>query len=671
MVVVSPATANARICIFLTGCLLCFLLSRGHVDAAAASPAWPLSFSFDFSNTSNNRLQEQDLRLEGDAEKKDDLVDLTCNFGKPEKNEYCKGRMSYRDPVPLYDNSTGEVASFTTTFTFSTHILPNTTWKGEGITFFLSAYPSRLPLQSWGSLLGLTDSYDTSATGAERFVAVEFDTSSDWWDPIGDEHIGIDCNSITSVSTTRLLGYSLNGTMTATITFDNTTRTLEATLHFDYDPSLPTARIKTQLPDRLDDLLPPEVSVGFSAATSNYTELHQIHSWSFSSTIAPRARGKYIHGIPENYRNTYVAKRIQPEQGDEVLRKKGRRRSFIIGGAFSAIALVVMWSILSWCRWRSTRDSFGMASRLKRFKYHDLSIATDRFSDEKKIGAGGFGMVYSGSLKTDQPVAVKKILKDSRGDFKDFLAELDAIGRTGHGNVVRLEGWCCSINNFMFWCLRRQNIKLFLVYELVPNGNLHQHLHERAEVLTWAKRYKIVKGIGSALHYLHHLCKPSILHRDVKPSNILLDHDFNAKLGDFGLSRVARENEDSSLLTAMAIGTADYMDPQCRKHGQVKLRSSSDVYSFGIVLLEIVHGENNPDLVRKLHTDRPETFAKDVADKKLAGQFDKTEMERVIVLAIRCSERDENQRPSMVAAMQFLENGGELPPATADRSTPL
>uniref|UniRef100_A0A8R7VJL4 Protein kinase domain-containing protein n=1 Tax=Triticum urartu TaxID=4572 RepID=A0A8R7VJL4_TRIUA len=117
----------------------------------------------------------------------------------------------------------------------------------------------------------------------------------------------------------------------------------------------------------------------------------------------------------------------------------------------------------------------------------------------------------------------------------------------------------------MFWCLHRQNVKLFLVYELVPNGNLHEHLHERPEVLSWARRYKIVKGIGSALHYLPHLCKPCILHRDIKPSHILLDHDFNAKHGDFGLSRVAQYGDDTSLITAVAVGTADYMDPLCKK----------------------------------------------------------------------------------------------------------
>jgi serine/threonine protein kinase len=176
-------------------------------------------------------------------------------------------------------------------------------------------------------------------------------------------------------------------------------------------------------------------------------------------------------------------------------------------------------------------------------------------------------------------------------------------------------------------------------------------------------RYKIVKGLWSALHYLHHQCSPYILHRDIKPSNILLDDEFNAKLGDFGLSRVAQDSGATSVQTEIAVGTAGYMDPLCMTNGQVKLRPSSDVYSFGIVLLEIAHGKNEPDLVRKVHTDRPGTFMEDAADKRLAGQFDKTEMGRVIVLGLWCSERDENRRPSLIAAMQFLENGGELHPA--------
>uniref|UniRef100_A0ACD5TY93 Uncharacterized protein n=1 Tax=Avena sativa TaxID=4498 RepID=A0ACD5TY93_AVESA len=649
MAPMAPATARIVLAPWFFFIPLPFLFH--HVGAASL----PLSFSFDFSSASSYRLD--DLRLEGDAALNGDLVDLTCN-----PIEYgSSGRMSYNHPVPLYDNITGELASFVTSFTFGINLLPNTTHKGDGMTFFIAGYPSRLPPGSSSNLLGLTNSSsEAMASGVARFLAVEFDTYANSWYPTGaSDHMGIDLNSITSISTTRLPSYSLNGTMTATITFHNTTRTLEATLHFDYNHSLADAHVKTQLPDQLDALLPPEVAVGFSAATGGNAELHQIHSWSFNSTMAPRETPP---GATKYYR-----------EPDQVLDNKGRHNgALIIGGGvcFVFALLLAIWSIMSWYRWKHTRDSFGKGSRLRRFEYSDLAVATEGFSDTNKIGAGGFGVVYSGSLNKEQ-VAVKKILRDSRGEFKDFLAELGSIGRTGHTNVVRLEGWCCSISNFMFWCLHRRNVKLFLVYELVPNGNLHQHLHEKLEVLSWARRYKIVKGLLSALHYLHHQCSPFILHRDIKPGNILLDNEFNAKLGDFGLSRVAQDSSQTSVQTRMAVGTIDYMDPLCKKDGQVMLRPSSDVYSFGIVLLEVAHGENDLSLVRKLHTDRPETFVNDIADKKLAGQFDRTEMEMVIVLGLRCSERDENQRPSLIGAVNFLDHGVELPTASTDEDEEL
>ncbi|XP_071676687.1 anti-H(O) lectin 1-like [Lolium perenne] len=274
-----PASATARI--ILVACFFFLLLSSLANHVAAAWP--PLSFSFDFSDTSKYRLA--DLRFEGDAALNGKLVDLTCN----PTAYYCSGRMSYNHPVQFYDNTTGELASFSTTFTFAMNMLPNTTIKGDGMSFFISGYPSRLPPESYGSILGLTNSSTNISSGADRFLAVEFDTYGNPWDPTGSpDHMGIDLNSITSVSITRLPRYSFNGTMTATITFDNTTRTLEATVHFDYNSSLATASVKTQLSDQLDALLPPVVVVGFSAATGGYVQLHQIHSWSFNSTMAAR-----------------------------------------------------------------------------------------------------------------------------------------------------------------------------------------------------------------------------------------------------------------------------------------------------------------------------------------------------------------------------------------------
>jgi hypothetical protein len=275
----APESATTRI--FLTAWFFFFFLSHSHHVAFATSS--PLSFSFDFSNTSKYRLE--DLRFEGDAALNRNLVDLTCN----PFDYYCSGRMSYNHPVAFYDNNTGELASFVTTFTFAINMLPNTTKKGDGMTFFLASYPSRLPPGSSSNFLGLTNSSETITSEAGRFLAVEFDTYGNAWDPTGStDHMGIDLNSITSVSTTRLPSHSLNGTMTATITFDNATRTLEATLHFDANRSLAPAQVKTQLPAQLDALLPPDVAVGFSATTGGNSELHQIHSWSFNSTMAAR-----------------------------------------------------------------------------------------------------------------------------------------------------------------------------------------------------------------------------------------------------------------------------------------------------------------------------------------------------------------------------------------------
>ncbi|KAK1613337.1 hypothetical protein QYE76_037093 [Lolium multiflorum] len=276
----APGSTTASIILASRFFILGLSFWSNHVEAA--SP--PLSFSFDFSNTSNYRLQ--DLRFEGDASLNGELVDLTCN----PTYRNCSGRMSYNHRVPLYDSNTGEVASFVTTFTFAINLLPNTIGKskGDGMTFFLSGYPSRLPPGSHNSHLGLTNNSKIDASGTDRFLAVEFDTYAN---PLVDatqatDHMGIDLNSITSVMTTRLPAYSLNGTMTATITYNSATATLEATLYFDPNRSLHPYSVKTQLPDRLDALLPSEVAVGFSASTGGSAELHQIHAWSFNSTMA-------------------------------------------------------------------------------------------------------------------------------------------------------------------------------------------------------------------------------------------------------------------------------------------------------------------------------------------------------------------------------------------------
>jgi hypothetical protein len=198
--------------------------------------------------------------------------------------------MSYNHPVPFYDTRTREVASFSTRFNFVIKVF-NQSFAADGMAFFLSSFPSVLPPDSGGSTLGLHGGDGMNAKGTDRIIAVEFDKFRNYYDPSPD-HIAIDINTVkASANTTALPNFSLNGAMTATITFNSTTRMLLATLQFDDNPSLDPVQVSTELPDPVTDLLPPEVAVGFSAATGRYFELHRIISWSFNSTLPFKQQG--------------------------------------------------------------------------------------------------------------------------------------------------------------------------------------------------------------------------------------------------------------------------------------------------------------------------------------------------------------------------------------------
>jgi serine/threonine protein kinase len=321
----------------------------------------------------------------------------------------------------------------------------------------------------------------------------------------------------------------------------------------------------------------------------------------------------------------------------------------------------------------------------RQFLYRDLAQATKNFSMERKLGEGAFGAVYLGkSFKIDHgqqhDVAIKEIKKGSSEGRKAFLTELNTISKTKHKNLVRLEGWCCcsqSTWSLMCWfCLKQVDHKLFLVYELMPQGDLDHHLHKKKDaVLPWPARYKIVKGIGSALVYLHHECQPYILHRDIKPSNILLDEKYNAKLADFGISRIA--NEDNATMETTAVGTMAYMDPQCIKDGDVKFNPSTDVYSFGLVLLEIVCVRRKPrEVLWELcvNNGAAALVLEDVADERLGGNFDREQMRRVLVVGLWCSLPEGSHRPSMRQVLRLLEEEDTPMPdltlyTTAGRST--
>lgn len=325
-------------------------------------------------------------------------------------------------------------------------------------------------------------------------------------------------------------------------------------------------------------------------------------------------------------------------------------------------SLVIIILSLVFCTfyyWRSASKSLSSwTNGVMQFDYGDLARATHKFSKESMIGEGNFGAVYKAIIK-GQEVAVKKL--KAEGKTREFHHELQTISNTRHTNLVGLIGWCGRIRLIDGKsCWKRDiPVELLLVFEWIPNGSLGDHLRNREQVLPWDKRYKIVKGIGSALHYLHH---KGILHRDIKPDNILLDNHFNAKLADFGLSMFTRKN--GATVRTTAVGSKGYMDPKYMKDGYFKFNHKSDVYSFGIVLLEIAcTGKSREKIWQMQGGGTRQVQVHGVADDRLRI-FDRTEMERVVVLGLKCSHLEETQRPSMVDAMKFLEDGVELPATT-------
>jgi len=161
------------------------------------------------------------------------------------------------------------------------------------------------------------------------------------------------------------------------------------------------------------------------------------------------------------------------------------------------------------------QDDFEKGTGPKRFRYGELAIATDDFSDDHKLGEGGFGSVYRGFLKEmNLDVAIKKVSKGSKQGRKEYASEVSIISRLRHRNLVQLIGWCHGGG------------ELLLVYELMPNGSLDTHLYSGAAVLPWPLRHEIVLGLGSALLYLHQDWEQCVLHRDIKPSNVMLDASF-------------------------------------------------------------------------------------------------------------------------------------------------
>ncbi|XP_072959414.1 putative leucine-rich repeat receptor-like protein kinase At2g19210 [Typha angustifolia] len=284
----------------------------------------------------------------------------------------------------------------------------------------------------------------------------------------------------------------------------------------------------------------------------------------------------------------------------------------------------------------------------KEFTYLQLENITNKFT--RVIGQGGFGTVYLGYLEGSTEVAVKLLSGWSSQGMKEFLAETQNLRKVHHKNLVSLVGYCNDREH------------MALVYEYLPQGSLHDHLRGNAGLarpLSWRERLQIVLEAAQGLDYLHKGCKQSIIHRDVKPSNILLGHHLEAKIADFGLSKAMLSDAQYESTVAL-VGTPGYMDPEY--HRTLQLSEKSDVYSFGVVLLEIVTGEppimQGMGKVHILERVKPKLNRGDIEeiiDRRLRGKYDVNSVWKVLELAMICTQEYSTQRPTMADVVVHLK----------------
>ncbi|XP_062213006.1 receptor-like serine/threonine-protein kinase ALE2 isoform X2 [Phragmites australis] len=291
------------------------------------------------------------------------------------------------------------------------------------------------------------------------------------------------------------------------------------------------------------------------------------------------------------------------------------------------------------------------AGQAKTFKFVEIDKATNGFDDSKVLGEGGFGCVYQGTLEDGTRVAVKVLKRyDDQGE-REFLAEVEMLGRLHHRNLVKLLGICAEEN------------ARCLVYELIPNGSVEFHLHDcETAPLDWNARMKIALGAARALAYLHEDSSPCVIHRDFKSSNILLEHDFTPKVSDFGLARTAR-GEGNQHISTRVMGTFGYVAPEYAMTGHLLVKS--DVYSYGVVLLELLTGRKPVDMSRSAGQENLVAWARPLltnvvslrqaVDPLLGPNVPLDNVAKAAAIASMCVQPEVAHRPSMGEVVQALK----------------
>ncbi|MQL71254.1 hypothetical protein Taro_003572 [Colocasia esculenta] len=559
---------------------------------------------------------------------------------------------------PLQFRRPGKPFSFSTTFVFA--IVPEFPGVGShGMAFVVS--PSKiLGVDSPGQYLGLL-SPTNDGNSSNHILAVEFDVlkNPQFYD-IDDNHVGIDVNSIHSANSS-IAGYFANRSrvfenltlasgdpVQAWIEFDSRTMQLNVTVSPFRTPKPEFPLLSATL--NHSEVFLDSMYVGFSSATGRQPTTYYVLGWSFQ-----------INGTAQALDPTSLPALPPRGSGNK------KRSSLVIwlpiaGSMFllvTAVAIAVAFVVVRKIKFAEILEDWEVEYGPHRFSYKDLFIATKGFVDKELLGYGGFGKVYRGVLpNSNMQVAVKRVSHDSRQGMREFIAEIVSIGRLRHRNLVQLLGYC------------RRKGELLLVYDLMPNGSLDKLLFSQtagANKLDWNQRFNIIKGVASGLLYLHEGWEQVVIHRDIKASNVLLDSEFNGRLGDFGLARLY--DHGGVLQTTHVVGTIGYLAPELTRTG--KATKATDVFAFGAFLLEVACGrkpierqglgENFVLVDWVLEKWRAGDLA-EAADPRLKDrEFAVEEVILVLTLGLHCSHPVPTARPSMRQVMQILEGDAPLP----------
>ncbi|KAK9134255.1 hypothetical protein Syun_013585 [Stephania yunnanensis] len=300
------------------------------------------------------------------------------------------------------------------------------------------------------------------------------------------------------------------------------------------------------------------------------------------------------------------------------------------------------------------RIAFG---QLKRFAWRELQLATDAFSEKNVLGQGGFGKVYKGVLVDGTKIAVKRLTDyESPGGEQAFLREVEMISVAVHRNLLRLIGFCTTPSERL------------LVYPFMQNLSVAYRLREikpGEPVLDWPTRKRVALGTARGLEYLHEHCNPKIIHRDVKAANVLLDKDYEAVVGDFGLAKLVDVRRTN--VTTQVRGTMGHIAPEYLSTGKSSERT--DIFGYGIMLLELVTGqraidfsrlEDEDDVLLLDHVKKLEREKKldAIVDRNLNGKYDDKELEIMIQVALLCTGASPEDRPSMSEVVRMLDGEG-------------